>query len=166
MTAFAFEETVPEPTRLSSALGDGVTKWQSAYDVGKAVKMSTAQNHVLCATNDEIDGFVKTIEIFSVNNGYSFGSVQIDGWIEAVVGPNQGATPMAVGDFVLADTQIALGTGTPVPQWTNPPGTPPSMPTGPTARVRTGSPTRKRWRVMRIKSGAGAAGSVVLLRCF
>lgn len=146
MTAFAFQETVPAPTMLTSALGTGGANIWTDKELGKAVKLSTAADStmVLCAGGDEIFGFVGAIAIGTVNNGFSHGSVQIEGWKEAVVGANQGATAMAVGDSVVADTQTAFGTA----------GLP---------AVKTSATAKRGWIVMRILSGTGVAGARVLL---
>lgn len=163
MTTFAFDVLVPAEQIISSALGTGSgNTFASPSDVGKAVTLGTANNHVLAAANAEIDGFVNSVDPGTVNAGYSFGGVLTKGRILAVVGANQGATPMAVGDYVVADAQLALGTVGSNQQWSAP-GTPPSNPTGPTAQVKTGSPTKKLWRCIRKVSGTGAAGSVVVL---
>jgi hypothetical protein len=173
MTDFAFGVTVPAQEINSSALGTGSGNiFQSPYDVGKAVNLGTAQNHILAVAGSDIDGFVTSVEAFTVNGGSSFGGVLVEGRILAVVGANQGGTAMAVGNYVVADTQLALGTVGANQTWTAP-GTAPSSPTGPTAQVKTGvagvagtsfsTPLRKFWRCIRIVSGAGAAGSVVLL---
>jgi hypothetical protein len=73
------------------------------------VKRGAFQNYELGAQGDEIEGFVLTVEDQTVNDGFSFGSVQRDKRIEAVVGANQVGT-MAVKDFVVADEQVALNT--------------------------------------------------------
>jgi hypothetical protein len=144
MTTFVFTELVPTEKVLSAALGpDANTKFADA-DVGKAVKLGTANNYVAVAANDEINGFVTSIEPFTVNNGFSFGGVVVSGRVLAEVGANQGATPMAVGDYVVADTPVALGTAG-------------------KAKVKTGSPTKFFWRCIRIVSGTGVAGDTVLL---
>lgn len=165
MTTFAFDVTVPAQEIISTALGTGSgNTFQSPYDIGKPVTLAAANNHVLAAASAEIDGFVTSIEPSTVNGGYSFGGILVEGRILAVVGANQGATPMAVGDYVVADVQDALGTAvSSTGSWTNYPGSAPSTPTGPTAKVKTGAPTKKFWRCIRKVSGTGAAGSVVLL---
>lgn len=163
MTAFAFGVTVPANEIISSALGTGSgNTYTSPADVGKAVILSTANNHILATAGADIDGFVNSVEPYTVNGGYSFGGILVEGRILAVVGANQGATPMAVGDYVVADTQLALGTVGSNQAWTAP-GTAPSTPTGPTAQVKTGSPAKKFWRCISKVSGTGAAGSVVVL---
>lgn len=144
MTTFAFTELVPTEKVLSTALGpDANTKFADA-DVGKAVKLGTANNYVAVVADDEIEGFVTSIEPFTVNSGFSFGGVVVSGRVTAEVGANQGVTPMAVGDYVVADTPVALGTAG-------------------KAKVKTGAPSMYLWRCIRIISGTGAAGSTVLL---
>lgn len=144
MTVFRFQETVPAPTMLTSALGNGSTVWTDK-EVGKAVKLSSADDStmVLAEEGDDIIGFVGAIAIGTVNDGFSHGSVQVDGWKICQVGANQGATAMAVGDFVVADDQLAVGTSG-------------------LAKVKTAS-GRSCWRVMRILTGTGSAGSQVLV---
>ncbi len=142
MTDFAFTELVPNKAE-STALGATATNEFSTTDVGKAVKLSTADNHILATNGDEIGGFVNSVEPFTVNDGYSFGGIQKEGRKEAVVGANQVGT-MAIDDLVVADTQVALGTA----------GAP---------KVKTGTPTRFLWRCIKIISGTGVAGDTVLL---
>lgn len=145
MTAFAFRETVPAPSMLTSALGTGGVNIWTDKELGKAVKLSATDDStmVLATEDDEIFGFVGAIAIGTVNDGFSHGSVQIGGWREAQVGANQGVTAMAVGDFVVADDQVAFGTA----------GYP---------KVKTAA-GRSCWRVMRVLSGTGVAGDKVLL---
>lgn len=141
---FAFGITVPANEIITSALGTNSGAATSATDVGKAVKLSTANNHILATGGDEIDGFINSVEPVKVNGGYNLGGVLIEGRIEALVGANQGGTPMAVGDYVVADTQAAFGTAG-------------------VAKVKTGTPAHKFWRCIRIVSGTGVAGDTVLL---
>jgi hypothetical protein len=144
MTTFVFTELVPTEKVLSAALGPNTNTKFADADVGKAVKLGSANNYVLVEAGDEIEGFVTSIEPFTVNNGFSFGGVVVSGRVTAEVGANQGATPMAVGDYVVADAPVALGTAG-------------------KAQVKTGTPTKFLWRCIRVVSGTGAAGSMVLL---
>lgn len=172
MTTFTRKATVLSNEIISDALGSGSDTWLASADLGKAVKLSSA-SHVLATEGSDIDGFVNSIAPYKVNNGYAFGGILTKGRIEAVVGANQGGTPMAIDDYVVADIQLALGTIGSAQTWTNYPGTAPSSPSGPTAQVKTGvtavagttlgTPSRKFWRCIAIVSGTGAAGSVVLL---
>jgi hypothetical protein len=144
MTTFVFTELVPTEKVLSAALGPNTSTKFADADVGKAVKLGSANNYVLVEAGDEIEGFVTSIEPFTVNNGFSFGGVVVSGRVTAEVGANQGGTPMAVGDYVVADAPVALGTAG-------------------KAQVKTGTPTKFLWRCVRVVSGTGAAGSTVLL---
>lgn len=142
MTAFAFRETVPAPTMLTAALGNGSVIWTDK-EVGKAIKLNASADSAVthCVEDDEIFGFVGAIAIGTVNQGFSHGSVQIAGWKEAQVGSNQ-VGAVAVGDYVVADDQVAAGTA--------------GM-----AKVKNGGTGG--WKVMRIVSGTGVAGDTVLL---
>lgn len=111
MTTFVFTETVPIEL-ISAALGvaklvgnQGVGEFSSA-DLGKAVKLSTANNYILTGDNDIIDGFVKAIEPFTVNDGVSFGGVQQEGRVTALVGSGT----VVAGDLVVSAAPTALGT--------------------------------------------------------
>ena len=128
---------------ISAALGTPSVKFTD-NERGKPVKLAAADNYVLTAASDEIEAFVETVEPFTVNQGYSLGTVRKGGRVYAKVGANQGATPMAVRDLVVADVQSANGVGDNY------------------ARVKTGTPTTFKWRVIR-REGNGTAGTIVLL---
>lgn len=146
MTDFVFSTLTNDPLAQieSAALGVSTSTKLTDNDIGKAVKLAANQNFVLCGANDEIDGFLNTVEPFTVNGGFAFGGVQRNRRVQATVGANQGATPMAIGDLVVSDVQTGINTvgG---------------------AKVKTGTPTTNLWRCLRIISGTGAATSVVLL---
>ena len=128
---------------ISTALGDTPDdKFRTDTDVGKAVKMGDKSNHVICAADDEIEGFIDTVKGNTVNEGYSFGGVRRGGRVEAVVGPNQAAAIVPL-DYVVADTQEAAGVKG-------------------TAKVKKGTPTRHLWRVINV-IGDGLPGSKVIL---
>ena len=145
MTTFVFEELVNDPpaTVLSAALGTGSGELDSSADVGKGVKIGTANNYIIATSGDEIEGVITSVEPWTVNDGYSFGGVQVDRRVTATVGATQTGT-VAVGDLVVADTQAAFGTAG-------------------TLQVQSGAPTQFLWRVIRIISGTGATGDSVLL---
>jgi hypothetical protein len=129
---------------ISTALGATADNaFRSAEDFGKAVKMGDAHNHVLCVEGDEIEAFIDSVRGDTVNEGFSFGGVSRGGRHPATVGENQGATPVALLDYVVADAQAAPGTQG-------------------DARVKTGTPTIHRWRVVQV-IGDGLAGSKVIL---
>lgn len=143
MTTFVLSELV-DNTYESFALGVNAAGKFVDADIKKPVKLAANNNMVLCAAGDEIDGFVRAIEPFTVNDGFSFGSVQREGRVEVQVGTDQ-AGAIAVGDLVVA------GAGTP------------ALGTAGLARVKKGTPTRALWNVIRIISGTGVAGDRVLI---
>lgn len=144
MTTFAFTETVPYQTIESAALGTGSGTWTKT-EIGKAVKLGSANNFVFCTDGDAIDGFVNSVDAITVNGGYGFGGVQTDG--RRVVQVATGAT-LAVGDLVIAAAQTALGTA------------------GYAQVKKQATPAAgiKYWKVIAIKSGTGAAGDLVLVQ--
>lgn len=112
-------------------------------DTGKAVKLDPANVgcHTLAASGDEIEGFIVAVENFTTNQGKSFGTYKRNGRVEVEVGPTQ-AGNIAVGDYVVADTQAAYGVEG-------------------RATVQTGTPSGFKWRVLSVVSGTGASGSIV-----
>lgn len=135
--------TPAEMDIISAAIGDDTNQARSELDYGKAVVKGDAQNFVLAPAGAEIEGFIDSVRGDTVNEGYSFGGIQRRKRIIAEVGANQGVTPMAVNDFVVADTQVAFGTKG-------------------YAKVKTGAPTKFLWQVLAIE-GTGVAGDKVLL---
>ena len=155
MTTFVYGENVTDAIKdtVSAALGVDANNKMVTADIGKAVKRGTAQNYVLCADNDPIEGFVQAVEPFTVNDGFSFGSVQRRGRKIAQVGTGETVT---LNGFVNAYTQTALGTA----------GYPQVAPAVATAATDDGSLTSSglfTWQVIRIISGTGVAGDLVLL---
>lgn len=146
MNLFQFAPLTTTPAELditSAAIGDDTQQASSDFDIGKAVKLGADQNYVLCVEGNEIEGFINTVSPQTVNDGYSFGGIQRRKRIMAEVGANQGATAMAVLDYVVADAQVAFGTKG-------------------IAQVKTGTPTKHLWRVLRV-DGDGTTGTMVLL---
>jgi hypothetical protein len=87
MTDFVFNPKVNDPFAqiTESALGVAGTPW-SDKEVGKAVKLGVnGSNHILCATSNDIEGVVVSIEPFTVNGGVTFGTIQRDRRILAKV---------------------------------------------------------------------------------
>jgi hypothetical protein len=147
MTTFAFTEltSVDSMEVESAALGASTSTPLTDKDIGKCVKYAASSNAVVCSGSDEIQGFLVSVEPYTVNGGFGFGSIQRCGRRLAKVGANQGQTPMAFGDLVVADAQAAVGTAQNYPA------------------VKTGTPASFKWRVIRVVSGTGVGGDVVLL---
>ena len=156
MTTFAFGENVTEALKdtVSCALGAAAASGIGDKDVDKAYKMGTAQNYVPCADGDPIEAFVNVVEAFTVNNGFSFGSVQRRG--RKTVQNGAGQAQLAVGDHVVAYTQLAIGTA----------GLAQVKKATATAATDDGALNNGglyAWRVIRILSGTGVAGDKVLI---
>lgn len=145
MTTFVFEELVNDPpaTVLSAALGAGTGELDSSTDIGKGVKLSTANNYIICAAGDEIEGVITSVEPWTVNDGYSFGGVQVDRRIVGTVGASDIGT-LDIGELAVADTQAAFGTAGGLV-------------------VQSGTPANFKWRCIRHITGTGATGDSVLL---
>lgn len=146
MTTFAFTELVNSPMAdvVSACLGASAGAKLNDNDVGKPVKLGSAQNYVVCAAGDEIEGFVVAVEPATANDGFSFGSVIRNKRITAQVDAAQVGT-LAIGEYVIAGASSALGTKDTYP------------------KVKEGTPSTFKWRVISIKSGTGVAGDLVLL---
>lgn len=144
MTAFVFTQNVQSPLAQleSAAIGTTGQAWDNA-DLGKPMKLGAANNYIPCAAGDEIEGFLVSLEAFTVNDGVKFGTVQRNNRFKALVDAAQ-ATPLAAGDLVVAGTTAAIGTADAYP------------------KVKAGTPANFKWRVLNVTS-TGAAGDTVLL---
>ncbi len=146
MTDFNFTLLVNDPpaTILSAALGASNTTKLADADVGKGVKLAANQSYELVAKDDDIEGVVDSISPETVNDGFSFGGVQVDRRILAEIGASVTGTT-AIGNLVVADTPVARGTKG-------------------ILQVYVGTPTTHKWRVIRFVTGAGSTqGNTVLL---
>jgi len=161
MTDFNFTELVNSPHAdiISAALGATAGLF-SDTDVGQAVKMGVASDYVQAVDGDELEGFVTSVEVVTVNAGMSFGSVQRNMRVVAQVASNEGGT-MAVGDFVVVGTPIALGTANGKPQVKI--GVAASQLTSANYTYTEKTPNNHMWKCIRLVSGTGVAGDSVLL---
>lgn len=148
MTDFYFTDLVQEaPEKIvSAALGVDANNPLVENDIGKPVKLAANNNFVVCSNGDDIDGFVNSIAAHDVNDGFSFGGVKTDGRIEAQVDAAEVGT-CAVGTFVGAGTSAALGTKDTYPQ----------------VGLKAAAAGMTLWRVIRVISGTGVAGDLILL---
>lgn len=98
MAKYSFGEHLTQAEHIISAkLGATNAKMVDA-DVGFPVKLAADSRFDKCADGNEIEGFVKSIEQFTVENS-SFGGVIIGGFKNVTV---YGA--IAIGDYVVAET--------------------------------------------------------------
>jgi len=131
---------VPDRTE---ALGDNTGQF-SDKDIGKPVKLTAAGQCDLCASGEEIYGFVTAVEP-ATEDGHSIGSVTADVNKQAYAVDEAGG--LAIGDLVVAGTPVALGTATP---------------NGGNVIAATSTPAIHKWMV--IETYGGAAGDQVLLQ--
>ena len=149
MTVFNFTLLVNDPLAdvVSAALGVDADNGYVEADIGKGVKMSATVvgAYVPLAKDDEIEGVVVALSPETVNDGFSFGSVQKNRRVMATVGANVSVTPVIPGQLVVADTPIALGTAGQL-------------------EVYVGVPTKHIWRCIANVSGAGdTIGDTVII---
>jgi hypothetical protein len=147
---FQFQPLVDIVGNESAALGADNTHKLVSADVGKPVKIAAAENYVLCATGDEIEGTVETVQAFTVNNGFSFGTVSRRG---RRVATQTGATTVVVGDLLVADTNAALGVL----------NTAAICLAGATLAVKKGVPTKFLWRVISLLGGGGLQNTNIVI---
>lgn len=144
MPSFKMLPTTGDASKIiTAALGATVNASDrlGTNDLGKPLKIGGGSRMVMCVAGNEIEGFLIGTENFTVNGGYSFGSVQTGGRYEVEI---VGATACNVGDYVVAGAPPAAGT-----KYTN--GKP---------LVQAGAPTKFLWRVV---DGGGAAGTTAII---
>ncbi|AUM59606.1 hypothetical protein HOS55_gp004 [Pseudomonas phage PMBT3] len=128
-------------TKLGAAAGENFTD----KDIKKIMTMGTVSNFALAADGDEIEGFLDNVDGGPPAGGFRVGGVsRPDTGIRVEAQVAAGAAAVAVKDLVVAGAQLALGTK----------GLP---------QVKKGTPATFKYRIMRIISGNGGPGSIVLL---
>ena len=142
--------TAPYPDAQTVALGPVGSSYNQS-DLDKIVKLIGDSTYGLCATGDEIEGFIVAIEQARQNN-FNIGAVakHEQGEVAFVTANGLQATPgvgtLAIGDIVVASAQAALNTPTPT-----------SFP--PVVKATTPANVLHKWRVVALSnSGSGAVG--------
>lgn len=98
MATFSYGEHLTRAEHIISAkLGATGAKMTDA-DVGYPVKLAADSQFDKCVDGNPIEGFVTSVEPFTVED-HSFGGVQTGGFKQVVV-----TGPIAVGDYVVAGT--------------------------------------------------------------
>lgn len=160
MSTFSFgvkAGTVPD-TFVSAALGVDVNTKLSDADAGKVVKLIGDSRYGLASDGDGIEGFLIGVQPNTVNNGFSFGTVQVK---EQRIVRNAGAASIAVGAFVVAAAQPARGTAIALVssgKYTGEAAAPVRVATAPELAA-----TVFKWRVTALLGGAGAVGAPMLI---
>ena len=113
MATFRFEPKVDldRADIIDCALGAAAGEAWGSNDIGKLVYLEAASadaNYQAIADATEINGFIVSVEPFTVNDGFKFGSIQRNGRVWVV---NADAGALAVGDYVQGAAQtVAVGT--------------------------------------------------------
>lgn len=140
MASFKFTSLVTESVPISSGLGVDPANKLTDLDSDKGLKLAGDNNYVLCEDGDDIEGTLVGVEAHTVNQGFGFGTVKVDGRVPAIV--SGGA--LAIGDYVVAAAQTAANTAG-------------------SLEVKAGAGAVFKWRVISNVSGAGAVGDTVLI---
>lgn len=148
MADFKFNVLVVLPERLNvvtTKLGSAAGQAYTDKDKGKLMSMGVVSNFALAADGDEIEGWLDNVDGGPTANGFPMGGVaHPDTGVRVEAQVAAGAAPVAVKDLVVAGAQLPLGTK----------GLP---------QIKKGTPVIFVYRIMRIVSGNGGPGSVVVL---
>lgn len=148
MADFKFNVLVVLPERLNvivAKLGAAAGENFTDKDIKKIVSMGTVSNFTLAVADAEIEGFIDNIDGGPTANGFVVGGVaRPDTGVRVEAQVAAGAAAVAPLDLVVAGAQLPLGTK----------GLP---------QIKKGTPTTFKYRVMRIVSGNGGPGSIVVL---
>lgn len=150
MAKFQMREVLGQ-TAETARLGAGNAANQrfNDSDVGKLVKLAGDSRYDVCATGDQIEGRVTSVDT-AIADGFSTGGVQKGPRFHVTLDGIQadGTGSIAVGDYVVAGPQTAL-----------------NAPTVGGAKVRKATDqaaakaTPFAWRLVSILTGNGSAGS-------
>lgn len=121
---------------VSGKLGATAGTYYTEADLGKPVKLIGDSRWGLCADGDEAEGFITSVEAFTVSN-YSFGGIKLAGFKKVIVDGSGVGNAIAIGDYVVA----AAG-----------------------GKVKKGTPATHKWRYVAGAVGSGAALEGVVMR--
>jgi hypothetical protein len=115
MAKFKFKELIGDES-ISTRLGTGSvsTTPANAYtdkEVGKFVKLSGTDAHVLCAVGNPIEGVITAVESYTADD-FSMGSVDQRGRKRVLLDGSEaaGTGSIAIGDYVVCGTPVAKDT--------------------------------------------------------
>jgi hypothetical protein len=151
-------ETSSDNTPVVTAKLGTASNYFTDADRGKAVKLIGDSNYGVCAAGDEIEGFVSSIENFTADN-QTVGSVRVGpsgNKKEAMIA----AAGWAIGNYVVADAQAALGTYNDAMQFPRP-----KVKLTADQVAATISALKFKWRIIACLQGTtvGAANGVVVI---
>lgn len=180
MTKFLMNVLTGDQKNITARLANGTTSADqfTKLENGKFVKLIATSRYGLCAAGDPIQGKVGAADSMAPQDGFSLGSVQVGGRFLATCDGLQ-ATPgigaIAIGDYVVTGTVVALGTALAGPakvtKATNQPGTAVVLADNLVATVNAGlvkvasaqAVLANGWRVVAFTgTGTGAVGDVAV----
>lgn len=166
MAKFLITETIHVEKVKTVRLGGNATNTRfTLTEQRKLVKLIGESQYGLCAVGDPIEGCVTSVEATgtvanAIYDGYMIGGIVSTGYLEATFEGSQaaGTGAIAVGDYVVAGTQPAIGTINPTVNGISGPG-------APKVRKATDQAAAKAdphaWRVVSLgEVGTGAVGTV------
>lgn len=116
MAKFKFGVLIdPDTPRKTARMGNGAGTANplSKNDAGKFLKLVGDSQYGLCAVGNEIEAVATVVDDIAPNDGYVMGALQDEGRV-AVAFDGLQATPgtgtLAIGDYVVAGTPVALNT--------------------------------------------------------
>ena len=110
---FQYGEVLASTPAFTTKLGVQGTPYKDT-ELNKFVKVNTATDsgHILCAVGDLIAGYITSVQ-GATADGFSVGGIQRQDakFVTADGSQAAGTGALALGDFVVAGTPVALGTG-------------------------------------------------------
>ena len=102
-----------EADTVRLGVGSGAANYVTDLEQGKPVKLVGDSQYNLTAAGDQLEGFINSVESFTADD-FSIGGILTEGRVKVTLDGLQ-ATPgtgvIAVGDYVVAGTPVAKGTG-------------------------------------------------------
>lgn len=102
-----------EADTVRLGVGSGSANYVTDLETGKPVKLIGDSQYNLTAAGDQLEGFINSVESFTADD-FSIGGILTEGRVKVTLDGLQ-ATPgigvIAVGDYVVAGTPVAKGTG-------------------------------------------------------
>lgn len=142
---------MPEVTTVRLGAGNAANQRFNQNDVGKIVKLAGESQYNLSAVGDPIEAVVVGVEA-ATSDGWSIGGVAGDKklFVTADGAQADGSGTIAVGDYVVTGTPVALNT---------------AMPGFPKVRKATSqTPVYPfAWRVVSLGTGAGVSGTTMVI---
>ena len=160
MPKFIMTERILDTDVVQARIGTG-TKTASANNVyddketGKFCKLAGESMYSLCASGDQIEGRISSVEVGTYDD-FSFGGVAITRYMGVTFDGTQAnagvSGTLAIGDYVLCGTIVARGT---------------ALTSAPKVIKATDQALAKSspfaWRVVSLGTGAGAFGTTGLI---